>query len=109
MSLADESELCCILKKMENCHNIHSTHHVMVRLYIRLVESVARIKPKPSILPTAVECGKTLVSVLTVLDGENGKLMKKYRKLCSFVEYKEAVQRCEDGELSQKDFQEKLE
>ena len=35
MSLADEEGLCEIIKRMEDSHNIHTTHHLMVRLYMK--------------------------------------------------------------------------
>eukprot|EP00092_Neocalanus_flemingeri_P063813 GFUD01077284.1.p1 GENE.GFUD01077284.1~~GFUD01077284.1.p1 ORF type:complete len:126 (+),score=45.59 GFUD01077284.1:242-619(+) len=108
MTLADEADLCGIIKRMEDTQNIHSTHHVMVRLYIRLLESVAKSKPNPSVLPAAVQYGQTLLQVLHRLDGESGRLGKKYSKLCALVEYKDLVRRQEEGGLSQEAFQEKL-
>ena len=35
MSLADEEGLCGIIKRMEDSQNIHATHHIMVRLYMK--------------------------------------------------------------------------
>jgi len=69
---------------------------------------VARNNTHPSILGVAVEQGPVLIKLLTILDGEEGKLVKKYRKMFSLVEYKDLVRRQEEGMLSQQEFQDKL-
>eukprot|EP00091_Calanus_sinicus_P023663 TRINITY_DN8107_c0_g1_i1.p1 TRINITY_DN8107_c0_g1~~TRINITY_DN8107_c0_g1_i1.p1 ORF type:complete len:368 (+),score=83.03 TRINITY_DN8107_c0_g1_i1:164-1105(+) len=93
LSLADNVDLCGILEKFLASETVHPTHHIMVRLYMRLVESVARSSPGPAVLAVAVLHGPTLLQVLDRLDGEEGKLLKKYRKMLSLVEYKDLVRR----------------
>ena len=109
LSLADNADLCGVLQKLLDSQIVHPTHHIMVRLYMRLVESVARISPDAAVLAAAVQHGPALLQVLDRLDGEEGKLLKKYRKMYSLVEYKELVRRQEEGGLSQMEFQTKLE
>ena len=73
------------------------------------MESVARSVPDKTVLAAAVTHGQVLLQVLQNLDGEEGKLSKKYSKMYSLVEYKDLVRRKEEGLLGQQDFQMKLE
>ena len=111
LSLSDTADLCALLQKLVAGQIVHPTHHIMVRLYMRLVESVARNNPDAAVLAAAVQHGPALLKVLDRLDGEEGKLLKKYRKMFTFslVEYKDLIRRQEEGGLSQMKFQTKLE
>lgn len=109
LSLSDTADLCALLQKLVAGQIVHPTHHIMVRLYMRLVESVARNNPDAAVLAAAVQHGPALLKVLDRLDGEEGKLLKKYRKMYSLVEFKDLVRRQEEGGLSQMEFQAKLE
>ena len=70
---------------------------------------MARSAPEKTVLAAAVTHGQVLLKVLQSLDGEEGKLSKKYSKMYSLVEYKDLVRRQEEGLPSQQDFQIKLE
>jgi len=109
LSLADNADLCSILHKFEVNPKLHPTHHMMVRLYMRILESVARNCPDKELLAAALAQGPVLIKVLNILDGEEGKLVKKYSKMYSLVEYKDLIRMEEEGKLSQQEFQSKLE
>ena len=36
LSLVDGVDLCCLLQKFADVKNVHPTHNIMVRLYMRL-------------------------------------------------------------------------
>jgi len=109
LSLADNGDLCSILHKFEANSKLHTTHHMMVRLYMRILETVARTCPDKEVLAAALAQGPVLIKVLNILDGEEGKLVKKYNKMYSLVEYKDLIRKQEEGQLSQEEFESKLE
>ena len=75
----------------------------------RILEAVARHCPDKEVLAAALAQGPVLIKVLNILDGEEGKLVKKYSKMYSLVEYKDLIRMEEEGKLSQQEFQSKLE
>ena len=75
----------------------------------RILEAVARNSPDKEVLAAALAQGPVLIKVLNILDGEEGKLVKKYSKMYSLVEYKDLIRMEEEGKLSQQEFQSKLE
>ena len=70
---------------------------------------MARTCPDKEVLAAAVVQGPVLIKVLNILDGEEGKLVKKYSKMYSLVEYKDLIRKQEEGQLSQEEFEGKLE
>ena len=85
--------------------NFHNTNLTIQRI----LESVARNCPDKELLAAALAQGPVLIKVLNILDGEEGKLVKKYSKMYSLVEYKDLIRMEEEGKLSQQEFQSKLE
>eukprot|EP00092_Neocalanus_flemingeri_P101393 GFUD01129638.1.p1 GENE.GFUD01129638.1~~GFUD01129638.1.p1 ORF type:complete len:354 (-),score=103.67 GFUD01129638.1:184-1155(-) len=93
---AGEDELADMIEKLLGQEHFHPTHHVMFRLYSRLLESVARTD-KTDNLPAAVKHGETLLNILLVMDGEGGKIVKKCKELLKVIRYKDLVRRREEG------------
>merc|ERR1712192_211443 len=85
---------------------VHSTHYIMVRLQIRLMEMAVSASGSLSLLQRAVSIGPALVNTLTILDGEGCKLVAKYSSLLHLAKVtvmastKDAIQEAADAQAS---------
>jgi len=84
LSLTEEpEELLDLLEDLNNRPELHSTHHLLIRLYMRLLESAAR--GCLIVMSKALEHSQTLMMVLRKLDGDEGQLVRKFGKMEKMV------------------------
>jgi len=73
---AGEGQLEALVERLRQ-QGVHSTHYIMVRLGLRLMEMAASATASLSLLQRAVDIGPGLVETLVIIDGEGCKLVAK--------------------------------
>jgi len=98
LSLTEEpEELLALLEDLNNRSEMHPTHHLLIRLYMRLLESAAR--GCQIVIGKALEHSQTLMMVLRKLDGDEGQLVRKYGKMEKMVMKLDLLKKQNSGEI----------